>query len=220
MNYNVGVRKPCLRGTSMACALRKYKSFSFYVKRKKRQMRYTILVIAVICFALIANTELYAQEHENITQIGRLWNFWEAVYDVKIVDDFAYVAAGVSGLQVVDIAGQGHPYVTGYFDDNPSYVYSLAISGDYAYLADRIGGLIVVDISDPENPLECGSCQLGVVSGVAVRGNHAYVIATDLGSHDETQPHIRIVDISDPDNPREVGIYETAGRTNEIMFSG
>jgi len=163
---------------------------------------------------------LQAQEHENVEQVGRLWNFWEGVYEVEVIGDYAYVAAGRSGLQVVDISDPEHPRIAGYWDDNPSRAYDVKVRGDYAYLADWNGGLIIVDISDPENPIELGACESGWITQMSVRGNYAYVVAQDPHDHDNNQPHIRIVDISNPHAPREISIFETAGRTSDIVIRG
>ena len=51
----------------------------------------TILFAAVL---LAANT-LIAQNHENVEQVGRIYNQWPGAYDVVVEGDNAFVAAGV-----------------------------------------------------------------------------------------------------------------------------
>ncbi|NQT33862.1 hypothetical protein HQ587_01625, partial [bacterium] len=115
-------------------------------------MRITIILIISICIALTACADLFAQDHENVEQVGRIYNLWENANDVVVFGDLAYVAVGVSGLQIVDVSDPENPEIIGYWDDNPEYSYGVAVSGDYAYIADWRSGLCVISVSDPENP--------------------------------------------------------------------
>jgi len=58
---------------------------------------------------------------------------------VYVDGDYVYVAAGTSGLQVVNITDPTHPSIVGSCDTpgNALYVY---VSGDYAYVANLGGG--------------------------------------------------------------------------------
>ncbi|MBT3234146.1 MAG: hypothetical protein HN356_15205, partial [Calditrichaeota bacterium] len=85
--------------------------------------------------------DLFAQEHENVEQVGRIYNHWDNADDICVVGDLAYVAAGFSGLQIVDVSDPENMRVVGYWDKNPSNARKVAVSVEYVYLSDHIGGL-------------------------------------------------------------------------------
>jgi hypothetical protein len=89
---------------------------------------------------LILSVALQAQDHENVEQVGRIYNYWDYAFDLEVVGDLAYIAAGVSGLQIVDVSDPDNPEIIGYWDDNPGYAYGVTVSDDYAYLADYHSG--------------------------------------------------------------------------------
>ena len=82
-------------------------------------MRNAILLLTIICITLTVNINLFARDHENVEQVGRIYNQWDAAYDVVVVGELAYVATGLSGLQIVDISDPENPEIIGYWDDNP-----------------------------------------------------------------------------------------------------
>ena len=90
--------------------------------------------------------------------------------------------------------------------------YAVAVVGKIAYFGNG-GYLEIVDFSNPANPVELGKALTpSVVAGVAVTGNHAYVVN---GWHG-----LRIIDISDPSSPREVGYFDTGGYAEAVAVSG
>ena len=113
------------------------------------------LLFTSLLILLTANC-LIAQNHQNVEQVGRIYNQWGDAYDVVIEGDYDYVATYYSGLQIVDISDPENPEVVGYWDDNPGFAYGVFVAGDFAYVADGPSGLRVIDVSDPENPDEVG----------------------------------------------------------------
>ncbi|TWI69732.1 hypothetical protein IP91_00805 [Pseudoduganella lurida] len=96
---------------------------------------------------------------------------------VAVGGDFAYVAAGASGLQVVALgADRRTPAILASLDLNAS-ANDITLAGNLAYLA-TTGGLKVVDITDPAAPRLLGTfAAVGNAMGVKVRGTTAYVAA-------------------------------------------
>ncbi|MCL5074244.1 MAG: hypothetical protein M1136_01130 [Chloroflexi bacterium] len=89
----------------------------------------------------------------------------------------------------------------------------MAVQGNHAYIG--LGPrLVVLDVSDPARPAVVGeSAPLpGVVQGVAMAGNYAYVAAGSSG--------LRIIDVSNATSPREVGYYVTAGDARGVVLAG
>jgi hypothetical protein len=129
---------------------------------------------------------------------------------VAVSENYAYVADGASGLQIIDISDPSNPTFKGSYVTLDE-ISGVIVSGNYAYVEKHASGLQIVDVSDPANPTFKGSYDmLSGVGGVAVSGNYAYAAA--YGS-------LQIVDISDPSNPtfkssynahRVSGIYEVA----------
>jgi len=96
-------------------------------------MRNTILIITIIYIALIANTDLFAQDAQNVEQVRRIYIFWNNAYDVVVQDDYVYVAVWLSGLRIVDIFYPENPEEVGYWDDNPGSARGVTVSGGYAF---------------------------------------------------------------------------------------
>ena len=72
--------------------------------------------------------------------------------NVDVNDDFAYVAAGATGLQIVDVADPDNPVLIGSVD-TPGNANDVRVMGNFAYVADgEVGGLQVIDVSDPTAP--------------------------------------------------------------------
>ncbi|NQT33795.1 hypothetical protein HQ587_01290 [bacterium] len=177
-------------------------------------MRITILLITSICVALTAGADLFAQDAENVEQVGRIYNQWDNAWDVVVVDGLAYVAAGCSGLQIVDVSDPENPVVVGYWE-YINEACGVAVSDEYAYVADGGiwnedefgyvgGGLRVISVDDPEHPEEVGYYNTpGRAEGVTVSGDYAYV-ADGGGS-------LRVISVADPEQPEEVGFCDTPG---------
>ena len=171
-----------------------------------------VFTVTTILAALTATSSLPAQDHEGVEQVGRIYNFWDGAYDIVVQEDYAYIAAGRSGLQIVDFFDFDSPEVVGYWDDNPGEAKGISISGRYAYLADGVGGLRVIDISEPAHPSETASCNTpGSAEAVFVVEDYAYIADGDSG--------LAIVDISDPNNPVLIASLDTPLETRDITVS-
>jgi hypothetical protein len=74
---------------------------------------------------------------------------------VAVSGNYAYVVAGGSGLQVIDVSNPAHPQRVGGYDTIGAAT-GVAVSGNYAYVADGFAGLQVIDVSNPANPQRVG----------------------------------------------------------------
>ena len=66
----------------------------------------------------------------------------EAITDVAVVGDYAYIADYESGLRIIDVSDPTSPTEAGFYDTS-SYAEALSIVGNYAYVADGWDGLRV-----------------------------------------------------------------------------
>ena len=124
----------------------------------------------------------------------------DVALDVDVSNGFAYVADGLSGLQILNVGEPTAPtLVAGY--DTPGYAQGVAVKGNYAYVADGEGGLLVVDVSSPSSPAPAGNCATGGFAyGVAVSGDYAYVGGGAGGLY--------VIDITDPTRPAMIGSHD------------
>ena len=116
---------------------------------------------------------------------------------VAVSGSYAFVADGVSGLQVVDISNPTNSVQVGRLGTS-GYALGVAVNGNYAYVADSDAGLQVIDISNPVNPQRIGGCAAGAYAlGVVTVGTTAYVASGNDG--------LIVIDISNPANPKRIG---------------
>ncbi|MDO9391891.1 MAG: T9SS type A sorting domain-containing protein [bacterium] len=129
---------------------------------------------------------------------------------LAISGNYAYVTAGTSGLQIINISNPASPALTGSFATSGTY-YDVAVSGNYAYVADYWFGLRVLNISNPVSPSEVGYYDIpGNAMAVEVSGNYAYVAAEDSG--------LQIVNISDPAHPVPTGFFDTPDKAYDVAL--
>jgi len=89
---------------------------------------------------------------------------------ITVSGDYAYIADGYSGLQIVDISGAvlgssgDELSIVGTYDTD-GYARDVVVIGNYAYVAD--GALQIIDVSNPVNPIKVG--EYTTVDGVRVQ---------------------------------------------------
>lgn len=154
------------------------------------------LVTVVEGYAYIGG--LLVIDVSDLSDLSKVGTYAIPVIDMAIEGDYAYAAAGESGLRVIDLSDPAQPDEVGFTYTAGSPV-SVAVAGSHAYVADGFS-LAVIDVSDPAKPVEVGWYQTpGDAQGVAVVGSFAYVADGSSG--------LRVIDVSDPANPSEVGFY-------------
>jgi len=113
--------------------------------------------------------------------------------NVKVNGNFAYVAAGSAGLQVVDVSDRTNPRIVASLA-TPGNANDLRVVGDRVYLAAGSAGLVIIDVTNPLTPTFLGSSKTPDVAwDVAVAGNLAFIAAGSSG--------LQIATVSDPSNP-------------------
>ncbi len=108
---------------------------------------------------------------------------------VAVNGNYAYVAAGAAGLQIVNVTDRTNPAVVGSvaLSGNADGV---AAVGNIVFVAAGTGGLYTVDVSNPLAPVIRGALSTsGTALDVTVQGNTAYVANnTNLFLADVTNP--------------------------------
>ncbi|MCP3962159.1 MAG: hypothetical protein GY719_30315 [bacterium] len=130
---------------------------------------------------------------------------------VAVNGDYAYVASGGRGLQVVDVTDLQAPILAGGIR-TPGNANDVQVVGDYAYIADGTRGLAVLDISDPANPtIVAQAFDSGNATDLVVRAGRAYV-ANSAG--------LRVFDVIDPTSPSFLGGVPLTGNARGVDVSG
>jgi len=109
-------------------------------------------------------------------------------FQLKKSGDYLYLAAGLSGLLIIDVSDPSSPrHITTY--DSGSVVDSVEVGDSVVYLGNYFGGITVVDINDPEVPSTIGSF-VTTVFDMLYRQGRLYVYGSG----------IRVLDVVDPSN--------------------
>jgi hypothetical protein len=134
--------------------------------------------------------------------------------NVDVNGDYAFVAAGAAGLQVVDVSDPYLPQIAGAID-TPGNANDVKIMGNLAYLADgAVGGLQIFDVSTPMTPVLLGSVNTpGSAEDVVVYGSLAYVADGAVGG-------LQIVDVANPVMPAILGGVNTPGGASGVDVWG
>ena len=153
---------------------------------------------------VFSNNQLVAvnvSDPANPTYAGNYLSF-DQIYDVVLLGNYAYVAAGYDGLVVVNVSDPTNLTEVGHYNNDYTLV-DVAVADGYAYVAANSNGLVVVNVNDPTNLTEVGHYfDYDDVRGVVVSGGYAYIYA----HYNE----FLLVDVSDPTNPTYVGNFYTA----------
>jgi uncharacterized secreted protein with C-terminal beta-propeller domain len=144
-------------------------------------------------------------------------------WGVAVAGNYAYVADGQAGLQVIDVSNPARPVHVGAFETSGS-ASDVAIAGNYAYVAEKPrwagnnyiggGGLEVIDVSNPANPARVGGYDSREVyaEGVAVASGYAYVA--------DYRDGVQVINVSNPANPARVRGFGTGGYAWDVAIAG
>jgi hypothetical protein len=128
--------------------------------------------------------------------------------NVEVNGNFAYVAAGSTGLQVVDVTNRSAPVIVGAVD-TPGNANDVVVVGSTAFVADGSAGLRIIDITDPRNPVIVGAVDTpGDAQDVMVKGSRAFVADGASG--------LQIVDVTNPQTPVLLGSVDTPGSAKGV----
>lgn len=108
---------------------------------------------------------------------------------VDVNGNYAYVAAGASGLQIVNISNHNQPVIAGSIAI-PGNANAVKLLGNLAYVAAGTAGLQVVNVTNPAAPVVLGALNTnGMARAVVVKGSTAYIAnGTNLVIANVTNP--------------------------------
>ena len=128
--------------------------------------------------------------------------------NVDVKGDYAYLAAGSTGLQVVAVPNRANPLIVA-SRDTPGNANDVVVAGSYAYVADGPAGLQIINVSNPLAPVIVGSYDTpGDAWDVVVRGTRACVADGPNG--------LQILDVTNPAAPQRLGFLATPGTAKGV----
>ena len=128
--------------------------------------------------------------------------------NVDVSGNYAYVAAGSTGLQVVDVTDRTKPKVVAAVD-TPGNANDVQVVGNFAYVADGFSGIQIVNITNPLAPAIVGSFNTPSAAwDLAVSGGIAYVADDTSG--------LQVIDVSTPAAPAKLGSLALTGTTKGL----
>ena len=131
---------------------------------------------------------------------------------VQVLDNYAFLTAGMLGLEIISIADPEHPVRVGGYK-TVGAAGGMEIVGNLAYVADETAGLQIIDVSNPTNPVRLGRyATRGKAAGVSVVGKFAYIGETEAG--------VEVVDVSNPSEPRRISEYLISGKFVDLKVVG
>lgn len=146
----------------------------------------------------------------NLYQVSNL--VLDDARDVYVENNLAFVAAGLEGMQVIDISDHYNPAVVGELSTSGSMI-DIHVVDDFAYVADGENGMKIVNISDETDPyVESRIETEGFVYGVWAEEDFAYFVDKELGFY--------AVDVSDENHPEILGNIELNSEPISICVSG
>jgi hypothetical protein len=166
-------------------------------------MKKTTLLFTLVLLATVPSESILAVDSLNVNLIGRLNLCWDTTADLDLQDGLAYLAAGHSGVRIIDVSQPAEPVEIGWCDTWGSAT-SVAVSDNYAYVTTYWGGLRTYDVSDPSHPVETDVQDLEyMLSDIIVRDGYIWVAGRWDGLY--------IYDRDDPAHPQLIGTCYTPG---------
>ena len=160
-------------------------------------------LLALLLLTAIPAGSALAVDSLNVNLIGRLNLCWDAAGDLALQDGLAYLAAGHSGVRIIDVNQPTAPVEIGYCDSWGS-ASSVAIEDGYIYVTTSFGGFRTYDVSDPAHPVETDVQDLEyMLSDVIVQDGYVWVAGRWNGLY--------IFDLIDPAHPQLAGTCDNSG---------
>ncbi|ODS22433.1 hypothetical protein AB835_14200 [Candidatus Endobugula sertula] len=113
--------------------------------------------------------------------------------NVDVQGDYAYVAAGVAGLVIVDVSDRTAPVIVSQLETDGTAI-DVKVFGSIVYLADGEAGIKVIDVLDPVSPVLVSVLDTeGFAQDIDIDADYLYVADGDNG--------LVIANIIQPDTP-------------------
>ncbi len=112
-----------------------------------------VLPFIVIIFMMALPFTSIAQDSSGVELVHDYHTYMAYSHYAEVQGDYAYLATGETGLEILDISDPENPEWIGTYD-TPGDSRYVKVVDDIAYVCDLQGGLRIVDVSDPRHPDE------------------------------------------------------------------
>jgi len=143
-------------------------------------------------------------------RVGRL-KIGTPSFDLKVVDQKAFLAATDKGLIIVDVSNPGNPTIIGRFHDGGE-VRRVGIIDRYCITSDFENGLNILDISNVSKPVKIGNLKYDRIRNFIATNNLVFLVDVGKG--------LKVVDISDKTNPVEVTLVDETEGAASVEIDG
>ncbi len=157
---------------------------------------------------------LQIYDFSNITTPVLLSEIFSAniVYDLRIIENKAYVASYEGSLIIFDISDLSNPQKLGEVETVEG-LNSVDVKGNYAYLTSHENGFTIVDVADATNPAVVNHINLGSnLHKVLVHENHIFISGLDFG--------IAVYSLDNPMIPVFVSSFDTISYEPDMEVIG
>jgi len=128
----------------------------------------------------------------------------DIIEDIQVSGATAYVAAGYSGLHIVNVTNPTSPTLRGSYN-TPGSAKGVFVVGNMAYVADWVGGFHIIDAGNPSSPRLRSSIQIPGLLGQACYPFDVFVVNNRAYIVDGWK--LAIYDVTNPDAPAPLGSY-------------
>ncbi len=140
----------------------------------------------------------------------------DVLMNVRLDQNFAYIAGRNSGFRVVDVADPVNPKELAYDDERKNlysqYPTGLKVRGGFAYISDGNYPFHIYDLSNSSKPVQVGALFDKAASDgafdVVLNGDLAYLSGWGLKDAFYPGKGIWVVDIKDPSRPEAVNFVD------------
>ena len=162
--------------------------------------------------------EVEVEGPETLLSVGRYET--GEVSGIAVVGTRAYLAAGESGLHLVDLSDPTQPRRLGIFEPGIR-VQDVAARGMTAFVTRGFqGGLDVVDVSDPGLPRRLAQVPLQGGGGSMLVGERHLYVQNFWSNAGAQAGGVSVVDVTDPAAPRVVGRAGLGTSGRAVGFAG
>lgn len=132
--------------------------------------------------------------------------------NVDVAGNYAYVAAGSAGLQIVDVTDHSNPQIVASLNTSGNAI-DVRVVDNFAYVADGNAGLKIINVANPLAPVLIGAVDTpGEAQDVAVSNMRAFIADGNFG--------LQVIDVNNPATPVVIGSVDTSFIARGVDVSG
>ncbi len=128
-----------------------------------------------------SNLEVYDYSDPSTSLLVAFYDTNKSCYDIKVLDDFAYIAGAYEGLSIVDLSDFSNLTLIGEYDENEQSV-ALVVIEDTVFIGNDVEGLQLFDVSDKTTPVLIAEYETeGYAQELEIRNEYIYLINEGVG---------------------------------------